>query len=290
MYAHIDALMARYKGKFPYWDVVNEAIDGTDYRATFWQKAIGNDFIDLAFTRAHAADPDAKLFYNDYNDEQKGNPKGDRVFELVKDLKARGIPIDGVGFQGHYYVEPDGTTATGVPDMQAIRDNMARYKEIGVDVQITECDFRIGKPLDDTKSQLQNKFFADLLQACIDATNCSHFTVWGLSDLDSWVPSTFPDYDYAHIFDRNLMPKAAYTAMSQVFAKYNLDGTWMGRPSLPRWERREPPLPLRVPVPIPAAARFSPRTSGTAPWLLAALAMVGVLRSPATLEAGALLN
>ena len=80
--------------------------------------------------------------------------------------------------------------------------------DIGVEVHITECDFRIGLPLDDNKTQLQNKFYADLLQACIDAPNCSHFTVWGLSDLDSWVPSTFPDYDFAHLFDKNLMPMA----------------------------------------------------------------------------------
>ncbi len=269
MYAHIDALMTRYKGKFPYWDVVNEAIDGTDYRATFWQKTIGNDFIDLAFTRARAADPAAKLFYNDYNDEQKGNAKGDRVFELVRDLKARGIPIDGVGFQGHYFVEPDGNTATGVPDMQAIRDNMARYNEIGVEVQITECDFRIGKPLSDVKTQLQNKFFADLLQACVDAPNCSHFTVWGLSDLDSWVPSTFPDYDYAHLFDSQLKPKAAYTAMSQVFAQYNTDDS-AAKP------------PVTTPPAAPASSggcSLAPRTSGSAPWLLMALAMLGALSS-----------
>jgi GH35 family endo-1,4-beta-xylanase len=286
MYAHIDGLMGRYKGKFPYWDVVNEAIDGADYRATFWQKTIGNDFIDLAFTHAHAADPDAKLYYNDYNDEQKGTPKGDRVFELVKDLKMRGIPIDGVGFQGHYYIEPDGKTATGVPDMQAIRDNMARYAEIGVDVQITECDFRIGKPLDDNKKQVQSKFFTDLLQACIDAPNCSHFTAWGLSDLDSWVPDTFPEYDYAHLFDTHLMPKAGYLAMSQVFAQYNTDGT----PIKPATTGAAGSSgsgsgsgsnsgSSSSSSPSSGGCSFASRASETAPWLLAAVTMLGALVS-----------
>ncbi len=275
MYAHIDALMTRYKGKFPYWDVVNEAIDGTDYRATFWQKTIGNDFIDLAFTRARAADPAAKLFYNDYNDEQKGNAKGDRVFELVRDLKARGIPIDGVGFQGHYFVEPDGNTATGVPDMQAIRDNMARYNEIGVEVQITECDFRIGKPLSDVKTQLQNKFFADLLQACVDAPNCSHFTVWASATSTLGCRARSRDYDYAHLFDSQLKPKAAYTAMSQVFAQYNTDdsaakppvttppaapassGGWLARPAHERLR------PLAAHGPRHARRPVVPRRSKT---------------------------
>lgn len=286
MYKHIDTLMGHYKGKLPYWDVVNEAIDGADYRQTFWFTTIGPEFIDLAFTRARAADPDAKLFYNDYNIEQKGNAKADRVFELVKDMKMRGIPIDGIGLQGHYFVEPDGNTANGVPDMQAIRDNMARYNDIGVQVQITECDFRIGKPLDDMKTQLQNKFYADMLQACIDAPNCSHFTVWGLSDIDSWVPNTFAEYDYAHIFDKDLKPKAAYTAMSQVFAKYNpADGTLLGMGGAAGTGGAggagaaggAAPVTPTSPASDSGGCSFAPHTGGSALWLMAAFAMVGGL-------------
>jgi MYXO-CTERM domain-containing protein len=191
----------------------------------------------------------------------------------------RGIPIDGVGFQGHFYIEPDGTTASGVPDMQAIRDNMARYAEIGVEVQITECDFRIGKPLDENKKQVQNKFFADLLQVCIDAPNCSHFTVWGLSDLDSWVPSTFPEYDYAHLFDTQLMSKAGYLAMSQVFAQYNTDGT----PIKPAGAGGAAGAAGAAgssgssPSSDGCSCSLASRGSDTAPWLLAAGAMLGAL-------------
>lgn len=233
MYAQIDGLMGHYAGKFPYWDVVNEAVDEVNnvwtYRSTVWHDTIGDDFIDLAFQHARQTDPNAILLYNDYNIEQKGNPKADYVYNMVATMKANNIPIDAIGFQGHYFVEPDGTTANGVPDMQAIRDNMARYAAINVEVHVTECDFRIGLPLDPNKTAIQNKFYADLLQVCIDAPNCSHFTVWGLSDLDSWVPSTFPDYDYAHLFDKMLMPKPDYFAMSAVFAQYNpLDGTPIG--------------------------------------------------------------
>lgn len=300
MYAHIDALMTRYAGKFPFWDVVNEAIDSVEgtwtFRPTIWHDRIGMDFIDLAFQRARAADPTAKLLYNDYNIEQMGHPKADRVFELVRDMKSRNIPIDAIGLQGHYFVEPSGETALGVPDMQAIRNNMARYAEIGVDVHITETDFRIGKPLDPAKTELQNKFYAELLQACIDAPNCKHFTVWGLSDLDSWVPSTFAEFDHAHVWDAQLAPKPAYFAMSAVLAKYNTDGTPImgtaggagmagmagsagmtgtagtgGAPASPA---------------APAAksedsggCSFASRTSGTATGLLAAFAMLGALLS-----------
>ena len=289
MYDHIDKLMGHYKGRFPYWDVVNEAIDQVNgtwtYRSTFWHDRIGDDFMDLAFTHARAADPAAKLLYNDYNIEQKGNPKADKVFEVVKDLKTRGIPIDAIGFQGHYYVEPNGNTSSGVPNMQAIRDNMARYAEIGVDVQITECDFRIGKPNDASKTEIQNKFYADLLQVCIDAKNCSHFTVWGLSDLDSWVPSTFPEYDYAHLFDSQLKPKADYLAMSQVFAQYNTDGTPLN-PATGGMAGGSSASAGSGPGPGSSGSgsssggcSFASRASDSAPWLLTAFAMLGVLRS-----------
>jgi endo-1,4-beta-xylanase len=238
MYSHIDALMTRYVGKFPHWDVVNEAIDVNKdtnvwgFRPTIWHDRIGPDFIDLAFQRARAADPAAKLYYNDYNIEEMGNPKADRVYELVKDMKTRGIPIDGIGLQSHYFVDPDGSLR-GVPDMAKIKANMDRYAALGLEVHVTECDFRLGKPLDDAKLQLQNKFYSDLLQVCIDAETCTHFTVWGLSDADSWVPSTFPEFDYAHLFDADLKAKPSYQAMAQVFAKYNADGTPIGGAAAP---------------------------------------------------------
>jgi endo-1,4-beta-xylanase len=305
MYAHIDALMTRYQA-LPYWDVVNEAIESVGgawtFRPTIWHDRIGPEFIDLAFTRARAADPETKLLYNDFNIEQMGHPKADRVFELVKDMKARNVPIDAVGLQSHYFVEPNGATALGVPNMQAIRDNMARYAAIGVDVHITETDFRIGKPLDATKTELQNKFYAELLQACIDAPNCSHFTVWGLSDLDSWVPSTFPDYDFAHVWDTALMPKPSYFAMSDVLAKYNTDGTPMmggagsagstgvdgnagssgsggGLGSAGSAGSTSAPLAPAGKSEDSGGCSLVVRASGTAPWLLAAVAALGVLLS-----------
>lgn len=213
---HIDKVVGRYP-QLPYWDVVNEAIDdaGAGFRPTFWHSRIGDDFVDLAFQRARAAAPTAKLFYNDYNAEQAGNPKGDKVYEFVKSMKERGIPIDGVGLQSHYFVTPDGGLS-GVPSMAAIKQNIERYNQLGLEVHITECDFRLGKPLDQAKLDLHTKFFSELLQVCVEAPNCTHFTVWGLSDIDSWVPSTFPEFDYAHIYDSSFMPRPAYQAMAQV--------------------------------------------------------------------------
>jgi endo-1,4-beta-xylanase len=223
MYAHIDALMGHFTPKLPYWDVVNEAIEADaytgvfTYRNTFWHERIGDDFIELAFAHARAADPAAKLFYNDYNVEQM-DAKSNRVFELVSALKAKGI-LDGVGLQSHYFAPG------GIPDMAQIKANIERYNQIGVEVHITESDFRIEQPFSDENKAAQTKFYSDLLQVCIDAPNCTHFTVWGVSDVDSWVPGTFPNMGYAHLWDANLMPKASYQGMASVFAKYNPDGT-----------------------------------------------------------------
>jgi GH35 family endo-1,4-beta-xylanase len=76
--------------------------------------------------------------------------------------------------------------------------------------------------------QMQTQFYKELLQICIDAPNCSLFTVWGLSDIDSWVPSTFPEYESAHLFDDKFVAKPAYHGMTEVFAKYNVDGSLAG--------------------------------------------------------------
>jgi endo-1,4-beta-xylanase len=236
MYEHMDALIARYGGRVATWDVVNEAIDDKagegafGYRQTLWYKIIGPDFIELAFRHAREKLPNAKLFYNDYNseltDSEVSQHKGDRVYQMIKDLKSRGVPIDGVGLQGHFYISFDGTAGDGAPNMDSVKANFRRYAELNLEVQVTEADFRIAKPLDDNKLQIQTKFYKDFLQTCIDAPNCTLFTVWGVSDLDSWVPSTFPDADYAHVWDRDFKPRPSYAAMIEDFSKYNLsDGT-----------------------------------------------------------------
>jgi len=231
MYAHIDALVGRYAGRIPYWDVVNEAIetDGTvyDFRHTIWYDRIGPDFIDLAFQRARQDDPNALLLYNDYNSAVMGHPKADRVFQLVSDMVNRGVPIHQVGLQNHWYITPDGGTS-GLPDVNMIRANLDRYAQIGIGVQFTEFDVRIGLPITDEKLQMQAQIMGDILQACLDAPNCSHVTVWGMSDFDSWVPSTFPDYDSAHIFDANFVAKPAYQSMSNVLAAFAAATTPVG--------------------------------------------------------------
>lgn len=140
----IQTTVKRYADKAIAWDVINEAIDDNNdhkTRPSVWANV--NDFICKAFSWAHEADPFAKLFYNDYNHaSMSGWSKGksDAVYNMVKDLKERGCPIHGVGFQLHvdtnYGNDDDGAI------IQGVIDNMKRYDDIDIQVHFTEIDVK----------------------------------------------------------------------------------------------------------------------------------------------------
>ncbi|MCQ2065559.1 MAG: endo-1,4-beta-xylanase [Bacteroidaceae bacterium] len=137
MKEHIFAVMEHYKGKVYCYDVVNEAIDdgGGFLRNSQWLKVAGEHFIDSAFVYAHQADPDALLFYNDYG---LNNPaKREKCYKLVKGMLERGIPIHGIGMQGHYNVNMDYNT---------VDESLTRFEELGVLIQFTELDIAGGGP------------------------------------------------------------------------------------------------------------------------------------------------
>lgn len=143
---HIANVAGHYKGEVVHWDVVNEAFeeDGTRRQSVFQQK-IGDGYIAEAFKAARAADPNAKLYYNDYNIEGIG-AKSDAVYNLVKSFKQRGIPIDGVGLQAHLILGQ-------VPG--SLQQNIKRFADLGVDVAITELDIRMRTPRDAAKDAQQ---------------------------------------------------------------------------------------------------------------------------------------
>ncbi|MFF4798139.1 endo-1,4-beta-xylanase [Streptomyces sp. NPDC001351] len=203
---HITTEVGRYKGKIAAWDVVNEAFneDGT-YRSDLWYNTLGADYIANALTWAHAADPAAKLYINDYNVEGV-NAKSTALYNLVKDLKARGVPIDGVGLQAHLILGQ-------VPS--SLQQNIQRFADLGVDVSITELDVRMALSADSTKLAQQAADYRSVLNACVAVTRCAGVTVWGFTDSDSWVPSTFPGYGAATPYDENYAPKPAYHAIAE---------------------------------------------------------------------------
>jgi endo-1,4-beta-xylanase len=198
---HLALEVGRYKGRLATWDVVNEAFneDGT-YRQTLWYNGLGADYIAQALTAARAADPAAKLYINDYNVEGV-NAKSTALYNLVRDLKARGVPIDGVGLQAHLILGQVPST---------LQQNIQRFADLGVDVAITELDIRMQLPATEAKLAQQRTEYETVVKACVAVTRCTGVTVWGFTDSDSWIPDTFPGQGAATPYDENYAPKPAY--------------------------------------------------------------------------------
>jgi len=196
MHNHINGVMAHYKGKIYAWDVVNEAFaDGSSgLRSSIWTQKLGNNtgWIEDAFRTARAADPAAKLCYNDYNTDDWNAAKTQGVFNMVRDFKARGVPIDCVGFQSHF------NSASPVPSNY--QTTLANFAALGVDIQITELDI-------EGSGTAQANSYRTVVNACMAVSRCAGLTVWGIRDSDSWRASGTP-----LLFDGNGNKKPAYDA------------------------------------------------------------------------------
>ncbi|MGW0819733.1 endo-1,4-beta-xylanase [Streptomyces sp. NPDC002845] len=202
---HIALEVGRYKGRLAAWDVVNEPFneDGT-YRQTLWYNGLGADYIAQALTAARAADPSAKLYINDYNVEGV-NAKSTALYNLVRSLKERGVPIDGVGLQAHIILGQVPST---------LQQNIQRFADLGVDVAITELDIRMQLPATQAKLEQQADEYEAVVAACVAVSRCTGVTVWGFTDSDSWIPDTFPGQGAATPYDENYAPKPAYHAIA----------------------------------------------------------------------------
>jgi len=236
MHDHIMKVVGRYKGRIKGWDVVNEALneDGT-LRQSPWMKIIGEDYLEKAFRFAHEADPDAELYYNDYSLENEAKRKG--ALELVRKLKADGVPITGVGLQDHVGLD--------WPSPDQIDATINAFGKLGVKVMITELDVDVlpsvtrgadvslnvasdpklnpyPNGLPDTVQQQLSRRYADLFGAY--AKHCglvTRVTFWGVTDKDSW-KNNWPvrgRTNYPLLFDRNAQPKPAFDAVIRLAPK-----------------------------------------------------------------------
>jgi endo-1,4-beta-xylanase len=204
---HIKTVMGRYKGKINKWNVVNEAIDDNNkLREGVWLDNIGPNYIEMAFRFAHEADPKARLYYNDYCIDDM-NKKSDAVYKLMRKLLKRGVPIHGIGLQMHLLEER-------LPDPRSVEKNIRRFKKLGLEVDITEMDVRIRKPITQRKLENQARIYNEILKIALK-TGCKTFVMWGFTDAHSWVPWWFKNYDAALIFDKNYKPKPAYEKLKE---------------------------------------------------------------------------
>jgi endo-1,4-beta-xylanase len=207
---HIFAEAGHFRGKIWAWDVANEVIDDSgQLRNSFWLQKLGPSYIADAFRWAHQADPKAKLFINDYNVEGV-NAKSTAYYNLVRDLRRQGVPIQGFGIQGHLGVQ------YGFPgDVLA---NLQRFEKLGLQTALTEVDVRMPLPVDATKLQAQGFGYNSLLTSCLLVRACVSYTVWGFTDKYSWVPGVFNGEGAANLLDQNFAPKPAWNAIRQTLA------------------------------------------------------------------------
>lgn len=235
---HIFTVVTRYKGRVNGWDVVNEAVDdGEGLRNSKWRQIIGDDYIKLAFRFANEADPDAELYYNDYN-LYKPNKRAETV-KIVKNLQQKGLRVDAVGMQAHY-----GLVA---PDLTEMETSIEAFSKLGVSVMFTEFDVTVvpfpqgeltadiklsykndpeynpypnGLP-DSIQIKLANRY-ADFFKIFVKhRESVSRITFWGVNDGDSW-RNYWPirgRTDYPLLFDRNNQPKPAFEAVIETSKK-----------------------------------------------------------------------
>jgi len=225
---HIGALVGRYAGKVKSWDVVNEAIDdGVMYlRKSQWLTSIGEDFIAEAFLAARQADPQAELYYNDYGIERRW--KREKALRLIRELKGRDVPIDGIGIQGHWQLDR-------IP-YEEIEEAVIAFHAEGLQVMITELDLDVVPRRHDAANigartqngedpfihgltpEVQERFaeqYARLFALFLKHhEKISRVTFWGLHDGRSWL-NYWPckRTNYPLLWDRELQPKPAFSAV-----------------------------------------------------------------------------
>ncbi|KAI1201229.1 carbohydrate-binding module family 1 protein [Nemania serpens] len=210
---HISNVVGHYKGKCYAWDVVNEALndDGT-YRQNVFYNVLGDSYFAIAYKAAAAADPAAKLYYNDYNIENTG-AKQVGAARIVSLVKGAGAKIDGVGMQAHLIVG-------GTPSQSSLQNAMASYVAAGAtEVAYTELDIRFSSlPSSASGLQQQAADYVTVVKACLAVKACVGLTIWDYTDKYSWIPNTFPGQGDALLYDKNLGKKPAWTSVSSVLA------------------------------------------------------------------------
>lgn len=209
---HVIDVVSHFRGRIYQWDVVNEVIDdNANLRDTLWLQQLGPGYVADVFRWAHRADPRAKLYLNDYNVEGL-SPKSDAYYALAQQLLANGVPVEGMGVQGHLGVQ------FGFFPASNVAQNLQRFEDLGLETSITEADVRMILPPDAEKLQLQAQGYLTLMEACLMVRRCTSFTVWGFTDRYSWVPGFFEGEGAANLLDENFASKPAYLAVQNALA------------------------------------------------------------------------
>jgi len=260
---HVSNVAGHWKGQCYAWDVVNEALeeDGT-YRQSLFYKTLGTEYIVHAFREAAKADPDAKLYYNDYGIEKPG-VKADGAVKLLRMLKDAGVKVDGLGLQSHFHAETH-------PSVEQLTSTMREYEKLVDEIAVTELDVRIQLPVNATNLEQQSQGYANVscpttvssallcsnmrsvhkaydtcgkvATACMEVKKCIGITIWDFcksrgstsrylfhsshcsspDDPFSWVPATFPGQGAALLWFDNFTTHPAYRGLIEAFVAKNI--------------------------------------------------------------------
>lgn len=199
--------VTHYKGKMYAWDVVNEIFEwnGQLRNNSIWNKHFNDSYVADAFRWAHAADPNAKLYINDYGVEDI-NSKSTALYNFVKKLKSQGVPIHGVGFQNHISLGEWPKT---------LQQNLERFAALGVEVAVTELDDKIKLPATQANLNQQGIDYGEVTKACAAVSKCVGVTVSGFTDKHSWIPNVSPGWGAACLFDEHYNPKPAVDGVAK---------------------------------------------------------------------------
>ncbi len=206
---HINTVGNKYKGRVREYTVVNEAFSRelkTGGNKDWWGDRLGTEYIDKAFITARQADPNAILILNDFGNETEGEISN-LMYDYIKDAKARGIPIDGLGMQMHI-------SGISAPSKEDVVNNMRRFSELGVKIYVTEFDVNMHDVVgsDDEKLQKQAEIYSDMMSACIEAGAevCPNFGFLGLIDRQSWYQGIGINDAMPLMFHDDYTPKPAF--------------------------------------------------------------------------------
>ena len=223
MRQHITTVVGRYKNRIHGYDVVNEALcdsqDGPDLlRNSKYLQIIGPDYIEQAFQFAKQVDPDAQLYYNDY--DLADPAKRVKAVELIKTLQNKGVKIDAIGMQGHWNIYE--------PSVEEVEKSILAYSELGIDVMITEMDISLYGHDDrsdiyrdivpDSILQLQAQRYGEMFKLFKKHSDkISRVSFWGTTDKYSWLNywPVFNRMNHPLLFDRDARPKPAFYAVMQ---------------------------------------------------------------------------
>ncbi len=211
---HVTAVVSHFRGRVTEWDVVNEPIEADgSLRRSVWLDRIGPDYIDIALRAAHEADPDARLFLNDYGFEE-GGPRADAYVALARRLLASGVPLHGIGMQAHL-------TADYPPAVGRVMATMNRFADLGLEVAVTELDVAAAPP---TRARFgegpggwrdrQAAIYRAVVEACLRVRRCDTVVTWGVSDGHTWKPGEMP-----LLLDESYAPKPAYAAVAETLRR-----------------------------------------------------------------------